>query len=540
MADQVPPGDALDRKLVDSLVDEALLMLDGRGAVLRSNTGARALYGHPPGERVDLSQLYAPEDAAMGAHGRELREAEARGGVTRECWQSRADGTRFYAQVTTTALRDTNGRLEGYARHARDVTERLRHEEALRRSEQRFHGIVDLASEAIVSVDEDQRIVLFNRGAERIFGYGAAEIAGEPLARLVPEAQRGAHAAQVAAFAATGATARPMGARAEVRGVRKSGEEFPAEASISVMRDEAGQRVFTAVLRDVSARRAAEREIERLLQAEHVARERAEQALRARSELLGVVAHDFGNALTAVGFHAFELSDSLRARAMPDEGARADVILSMIEHMARLQRDLVDSAALEAGQLTIFPEKIDARQVLERAVGLYAQSAASRRVRLRLDAPAEPLTVLADADRMLQAVGNLLSNAIRHSPADGTVTVSAKSRDDVVVLSVADEGAGIGSEDVAHVFEPFWRGGAHAGTGLGLSIAQGIAKSHGGSLAVTSHPGHGAVLTLSLPLASRPGIPPREDRAGEDRAGDALASAPEPSASAGSSTAPAL
>lgn len=500
MADELAADHALDRRLLEA-VDEALVALHRGGAVLRWNAGAEKLYGRPLGVGSDLSLLYPPDDRAMGAHRRELREAEARERSTVECWQARADGSRFYAQVTTTALRDDAGRLLGFARHARDVTERMEYEEALRRSEQRFHGIVDLASEAIVSVDEAQRVVLFNRGAERIFGYSAAEMAGQPLLRLIPEPQRDTHAARVAAFAATGATARPMGARAEVRGVRKNGEEFPAEASISVMLDESGKRVFTAVLRDVSARRAAEREIERLLQAESEARTRAESALRARGDLLGVVAHDFGNALTAVGFHAFELSESLGAHGLDEDHSRAAVILSMVEHMARLQRDLVDSAALEAGHLGMYPAVVDVRRVLEQSAELYNESARSRRVRLHLDLAPGPLPVMADLDRMLQAVGNLVSNAIRHSPAEATVTLSAAAAGTAAVLAVADEGPGIPPGELDHIFEPFWHSGPHSGTGLGLSIARGIVEAQGGTLSAANG-GRGAVFSVTLPLAS--------------------------------------
>lgn len=161
---------ALERRLLEAVVDEALVALDGHGRVVCWNPGAERLYGRALQRRLDLSQLYPPDDRGMGAHRRELREAEARATATLECWQWRGNGARFYAQVTTTALRDPQGRLQGFARHAHDITKRLESEEALRRSEERFRGIVELAFEAIVSVDEEQRVVLFNRGAEQIFG----------------------------------------------------------------------------------------------------------------------------------------------------------------------------------------------------------------------------------------------------------------------------------------------------------------------------------------------------------------------------------
>ena len=502
--------DALARMVLDTVRDEALIALGPAGTVTRWSAGAERLFGHPAARSVgmDLSLLYTSEDRSMGAPRRELRDAEALGRVERECWQLRASGERFYAEVATTALRRDDGRLAGFARQTRDVTARLRHEETLRRSEERFHGIVTLASEAIVSVDEEQRIVLFNRGAEQVFGYTEGEILGEPLDRLVPERLRGAHAAHVRAFAATGESARVMGARSEVLGVRRNGEEFPAEATISAMVDGAGNRLYTVVLRDASARHAAEREIQRLLEAERRARGDAEAALRARGELLRVVAHDFGNALTAVGFHAFELAGALEPGRLEEARERAAVILRMVEHLGRLQRDLVDSAALEAGRLGLHPREVDAGDLLRRAAAAFEESARSRRVELRVRAPREPARAVADPDRLLQVVGNLVSNAIRHSPPGGAVTLAAGAGEGGVAVSVEDEGPGIAPEHLPHLFEPFWKAGPGAGSGLGLAIARGIVEAHGGALAAANRDGPGARFAFTLPATAGPGGAP--------------------------------
>ena len=507
---------ALARMVLDAVRDEALFALGPGGAVTRWSPGAAALFGYG-GEAaagMDLSRLYTPEDRGMGAARRELRAAEALGRAETECWQVRSGGERFYAEVATTALRDAGGRLAGFARHVRDVTARLGQEEQLRRSEQRFHGIVSLASEAIVSVDEARRIVLFNRGAQQVFGYTEGEILGEPLERLVPERLREAHARHVAAFAATGETSRAMGARSEVLGVRKSGEEFPAEATISSMVDGAGQRLLTVVLRDVSARRAAEREIQRLLEAEREARGEAEGALRAHREMMNVVAHDFGNALTAVGFHAFELSGALHPERLAEARGRVDTILRQVEHLGRLQHDLVDSAAIEAGRLSLFPVPADARTLLERAAALYAESARSRRVEIHLRGDAAA-PVVADPDRVLQVVGNLLSNAIRLSPPGSEIVLAAEWREREVVVTVDDQGPGIAPEHLPHLFERFWKAGPGAGTGLGLTIARGIVEGHGGVLTAANRDGGGASFAFTLPAGGEAPAPEVEAAEGE-------------------------
>ena len=160
---------------------------------------------------------------------------------------------------------------------AHDVTTARRLERELRASESRYAGIISLATDAIVSVDADARIVLFNTGAERIFGYTSAEITGQPLDLLIPERSRDRHRAHLAGFAASPVAARRMGERTAILGRRKTGETFPAEAAISKMEVD-GARYYTAVLRDTTAQVESEAERERLLAHAERARTMAEVA----------------------------------------------------------------------------------------------------------------------------------------------------------------------------------------------------------------------------------------------------------------------
>ena len=128
---------------------------------------------------------------------------------------------------------------------------------ALRQSEARLAGLVSIAADAIISVDQEQRITLFNNGAEEIFGYAAAEMLGHPLAELLPARFHAAHGHHFAAFGAAPQSARRMGERREILGLRRNGEEFPAEASILKV-EVAGETAFTVVLRDVTQRRRVE------------------------------------------------------------------------------------------------------------------------------------------------------------------------------------------------------------------------------------------------------------------------------------------
>jgi PAS domain S-box-containing protein len=156
-------------------------------------------------------------------------------------------------------------------------------------------GILAISVDAVVSVDDGQRIVLFNHGAEQIFGYAADEVIGEPLELLLPERYRRRHRGQVEAFGSSGVHARRMGERGEIVGLRRNGEEFPAEASITRIEVD-GRRIYTAVLRDVSERRRAEHERAALLEREQAARSVAEAAER-RSAILAEASVIFSSSL---------------------------------------------------------------------------------------------------------------------------------------------------------------------------------------------------------------------------------------------------
>ena len=173
-------------------------------------------------------------------------------------------------------------------------------------------GIVAIAADAIISIDDQQIITMFNHGAEVIFGYAADEVIGHPLTMLMPERFRAAHHNHVGTFRDSPVSARRMGERSEILGQRKSGEVFHAEASISKV-DIGGRRIYTTVLRDITERKASQDALERTVEArtqelkqEMQRREESQaqlvrtQRMEAFGQLTGGVAHDFNNLLTVI------------------------------------------------------------------------------------------------------------------------------------------------------------------------------------------------------------------------------------------------
>ena len=544
-------------------------------------------------------------------------------------------------------------------------------EERVRLSEAKFEGILEIAADAIISVDETQCIVHYNQGAERIFGYSAAEVAGKPLEMLIPERFRATHGHHVARFAEGAVAARRMGERSEVFGVRKNGVEFPAEASISKF-GAPGRRLFTVVLRDaterkrvaqaqqfladagvvlartldyeatlrvvaqlpvplladwcvvdiveresaddvtlrrvvsaaepsrgIAAPRAFERQSAAWTSASHVigvlrdgapymaeevradpadadvafsfpaelgvrslmivpllARDRVvgtlsflatgptrryeeadvalaralalpvafaidnarlyqgvQAANRARDQVLGIVSHDLRNPLSVISMCTRVLLESPPA----DAPARRQLLSSIdesVEWMHRLIQDLLDVSNIEAGRLSIDPLREDIVPIIERALQMFAQVAADRQISLRADAESGLPNVMADAGRLLQALANLLGNAVKFVEPGGAITVGAELRDGEMLVRVTDTGAGIAPQDLPRIFERYWQARGRSrtrGSGLGLTITKGIVEAHGGRIAVQSVPGRGSTFSFTLPVESSGALEPARD-----------------------------
>jgi signal transduction histidine kinase len=241
----------------------------------------------------------------------------------------------------------------------------------------------------------------------------------------------------------------------------------------------------------------------RLLAREREARAAAEAAVRARDEVLRIVAHDIGNGLTAVKIHATVLDRTLPADAGGAEARkRAAAILGTVRQMDRLRQDLLDVAAIEAGRLSVEPVEVELAEVVEEARAALWEMARDKGVALESDLAEGLPPVRADPERIGQVLGNLVGNAVKFTPAGGRVVVRASLRGAELCVAVEDTGPGIPAEHLPHVFDRFWqaRSTRRAGAGLGLAIARGIVEAHEGAIWVESDPGRGTVFRFTLPV----------------------------------------
>ncbi len=231
-----------------------------------------------------------------------------------------------------------------------------------------------------------------------------------------------------------------------------------------------------------------------------------EQAETVRRNMLADVAHELRTPLTVIQGNLQAILEGV----YPLDREQVETIYDESRLLTRLVEDLHDLAQAEAGQLRLDRAPLDANRVAQATVAKFAAAAGAAGVALRLETAPGAQVVNGDADRLAQLLGNLIGNALRYTPAGGQILVTISSLPGRAVIEVSDTGSGISAEDLAHVFDRFYRGEKSrsrrgGGAGLGLAIARQIATAHGGELTVRSSPGQGSCFTLSLPADKRSG-----------------------------------
>jgi PAS domain S-box-containing protein len=369
----------------------------------------------------------------------------------------------------------------------------------LRASEAQLAGVVSTASTAIITLDANHRVIVFNHEAERVFGVSEREMLGQPLDRLLPEASREAHAGALQRFASTGSTQRRMGGEAQLHGLRANGQQFPIAASISRVAQSQGS-LFTVVLRDLTDALALENE--------RTARLAAEMASRSKSQLLSNVSHELRTPLSAVLGFAQLMRQQIEHQ--PDNAVRIDYlrhIESASRQLDRLIADLMDLSRAEIGAMSLALRPVDAAVVLRDAADMVAPQVTHHQLELLAPAHSGPAIVTADDKRLLQVVINLLSNAIKYTAPGGQVRLALRASDAGFAVDVVDTGQGMTAEQQAHLFEPFNRlgreHGSVQGSGIGLALSRQLVLAMGGRIEVASTPGQGSRFSVWLPGAER-------------------------------------
>ena len=353
----------------------------------------------------------------------------------------------------------------------------------------RYEAIVESSDDAIISKALDGTILSWNPAAERLFGYTADEMIGKPISVLMPE-ERYDDMESILGRIRRGERVDHY----ETVRVSKGGRKIPVSLSVSPVRDASGRIVGAAkIARDISGRRRAEAERERLLRD-------AQQGVQIRDIFLSVAGHELRTPLNALRLLLYNLA---RSAEPPAQRAMVERAEAQVERLTELTSRLLDVARMAAGGYTLEPKTMDLSRAVEDAAARIQEQAV--RANSRITVSSEPVVGFWDPSAVDQVATNLLSNAIKFGGGK-PIAVAVRKTGDVGRVEVRDEGPGVPEPDRRRIFERFERGvseHSYGGLGLGLWISRQIVAAHGGRIGVEEAPGAGALFYFELPLGER-------------------------------------
>lgn len=481
------------RFLVEGVTDYEIFMLDPEGRILIWNIGAERSKGYRPEEVIGKPHtiFFTPADIQRGLPEWELKEAAEQGRSEDEGWRIRKDGTKFWANVVTSALRDDRGNLLGFSKVIRDITEKKRDEERLRDSEERYRVIAETASDAILTIDEESRIVFANASVGRIFGHSSAELLGRDLTVLMPERMRDRHREGLKRYRETGEK-RIRWELLELPGLHKDGWEVPLEISYGEFMQN-GSHFFTGILRDISERKKAEKE-----------KEYSDMLEKFNTDLEILVAE------RTMSLIALKLADKVRnpalvigwigkrflAKEEVPEKIKEGLSL-IVGETEKLEAIVRDFQLLLKGKKPAFSYE-NINKIVNSVIPVIGQEAARKGIRVVVDLSDQIIKLNAQKDLLRMAIFNMLRNAVESTAEGGEITVRTYVDNDNVILTVSDSGYGIPSDVLEKIFDPLYSSQIYR-FGMGLPLIKQIVSEHLGEIYVESETGKGTTFKVVLP-----------------------------------------
>ena len=474
--------------LIEQVSDYAIFLLDPDGNVSSWNAGAQKIKGYRADEIIGrhFSKFYPPETRTADWPQQELELAQRHGRFEDEGWRLRKDGSRFWANVVITPLRDTSGTLTGFAKITRDLTERRNQEERLRRSEARYRLLIEgVKDSAILSLSPAGLVETWNAGAQRIFGYASHEIIGRDSERffMPDDLLRGAPYRELEQAARE---------RAESEGwrVRRDGTRFWAHVITTPEYDRDGMLSgYTQVLRDMTESR-------------HI--DALEMAGRHTNEFIAMLAHELRNPMAPIRNAVAVMQSGEGAPPAMEPWLR--IVDRQTAQLSRLLDDLLDASRVASGKISVQRQRVDLRSVLSRALEASRPLIDVHRHRLDISIPPEPLLCDGDGARLCQVFSNLLDNAAKFTLDGGKISLSVKRADGYAVVRVRDNGIGMSPTMRERAFDLFVQGEreldrAGGGLGVGLPLARRVIELHDGEIrAESGGRRRGTQVIVRLPL----------------------------------------
>jgi PAS domain S-box-containing protein len=468
--------------IVDSS-DDAIISSDLHGVVQTWNRAAERMFGYSAFEIIGRPKtlIVPPERWAE----EESIIARLLAGVPVEHFETvrrRKDGTTVDISLSVSPIKTAAGTVIGTSKIARDISR----QRALEREAFRLAAIVDSSEDAIVSKDLNGIVQTWNRSAERMFGYTAAEIVGRSITLIIPP-DRWSEEDNVLARIRGGLGIEHF----ETVRRRKDGSLIEISLSISPIRTSSGAIIGASkIARDITVQRQLMRSFE--------------EASRVKDEFLAMLSHELRTPLNAV----LGYTRMLRMGHVGEE--RQEHVMDIIERnanvLSQLVSDVLDVSGIVTGKIQLKLATHDIAAVLVAAVDIVRPAADAKNVALHAETGDASLPIRCDPDRIQQVFWNLLSNAVKFTARGGNIDVRLAKQRGNVIVTVADTGIGIAPSAMPYIFERFWQGESGTrrdvrGLGLGLALARHFVELHGGTIQATSPgPGQGSTFTVTLPL----------------------------------------
>jgi len=485
------------RLLLEGAHHYAIFFVAPDGTVRHWNRSAERLFGWTDSEILGrhCSALYSDDPGSHETAVQDLTRALQGGGLSRELWQRRKDGSEFLASVTITPLVAQSGDQRGFVKIIYDTTDEHAAEQALEKRERHLNSILATVPDAMIVIDEKGVVLSFSATAERLFGYSEDQVVGRNVSMLMPSPDREQHDSYLERYLSTGER-RIVGIGRIVSGQRADGSTFPMKLSVGeTVSDD--QRMFTGFIQDLTERREFEAKLEEARsELIHVSR------LSAMGTMASTLAHELNQPLTAISAYGEAVGHMLERGDEPDKELLHEAFTEMAAQAVRagsIVRRLRQFVA--RGEVAKSIEDLPA--LINEAGALALVGTKEKGVSVQFFYSPEATPVFVDRVQIQQVLVNLMRNAIEameSSPVRKLSVATALLDPGTVQVSVADTGAGMAPEMKEKLFEAF-ASTKETGMGLGLSICRTIIEAHGGRIAAREAQGGGTefVFTLKKP-----------------------------------------
>jgi PAS domain S-box-containing protein len=486
--------------------DDAIISKDLNGIINSWNKAAERVFGFDAKEAIGqpITILIPPDRQAEEA----LILQRLRRGERVEHFETvrrRKDGRLLDVSLTVSPIKNQHGQVIGASKIARDISERKRAEEEIR-----FQAhLLDAVEQAVIATDLEGTIVYWNSFAESLYGWSAAEAVGSNILEITPAEVLRDQAAEILSFLQDG-----QSWSGEFLVQKRDGSVFSAMVTDSPIFSNKGELIgIVGVSVDNTERRRAEKEREQLLAREREARAEAENANRLKDEFLATLSHELRNPLNVVIGYAEILRRSHESQKHEFVIKAAETIRRNALAQAQLVADLLDLSRLQMGKLSLNRQPVSLSTIISDSIDTVRSEVTAKKITLELDLDPEIVVVEGDPIRLGQIAWNLLNNAIKFTAPGGKVKALLSQDGDEARLVVEDNGQGISSEFLPHVFEIFRQADAstarrQGGMGIGLALVKQLAELHGGHVSAESNGlGSGARFTVRIPLY-KPGVAP--------------------------------